>query len=55
VTICHRGKNTISISLRAWPAHQRHGDTQGACAAATMQEDHGNWKAGTNANGKGHP
>ena len=28
VTICHKGKNTIKISTRAWPAHQasrRHG------------------------------
>ena len=34
VTICHKGKNTISISKSAWPAHQRHGDTLGTCAAA---------------------
>ena len=31
VTICHKGKNTISVSLDAWPAHQAHGDTMGAC------------------------
>ncbi len=31
VTICHKGKNTITISLKAWPAHQRHGDTLGRC------------------------
>ena len=34
VTICHKGKNTIKISARAWPAHQRHGDTLGTCAEA---------------------
>jgi hypothetical protein len=34
VTICHKGKNTIRISVRAWPAHKRHGDTLGTCAAA---------------------
>ena len=34
VTICHKGKNTIRISTRAWPAHKRHGDTLGTCAAA---------------------
>jgi hypothetical protein len=34
VTICHKGKNTIKISTRAWPAHQRHGDTVGTCAEA---------------------
>jgi uncharacterized membrane protein YgcG len=32
VTICHKGKNTITISLKAWPAHQHHGDTLGKCA-----------------------
>ena len=34
MTICHKGKNTIRISTRAWPAHKRHGDTLGTCAAA---------------------
>src|SRR6478736_4823716 len=34
VTICHKGKKTISISTRAWPAHKRHGDTVGTCAEA---------------------
>ena len=34
VTICHKGKNTIKISTRAWPAHKRHGDTLGTCAEA---------------------
>lgn len=32
VTICHKGKNTTTVSLKAWPAHQRHGDTLGVCA-----------------------
>ena len=38
VTICHipPGKpdkrNTITIGASAWPAHQAHGDTEGACA-----------------------
>jgi hypothetical protein len=37
MTICHHThskKNpqvTITISANAWPAHQKHGDTQGAC------------------------
>jgi uncharacterized membrane protein YgcG len=31
LTICHKGKNTLTISVRAWPAHQRHGDTLGPC------------------------
>ena len=34
VTICHKGKNTIRISVRAWPAHKRHGDTEGSCVIA---------------------
>ena len=38
VTICHippgnpSKRNTITIGASAWPAHQAHGDTQGACA-----------------------
>jgi hypothetical protein len=38
VTICHippgnpSKKNTITIGSSAWPAHQAHGDTEGACA-----------------------
>jgi len=34
VTICHKGKHTLRISTRAWPAHKRHGDTVGTCAEA---------------------
>jgi hypothetical protein len=38
IVICHKLKNTISVSVNAWPAHQRHGDTVGACVqAATTQ------------------
>jgi uncharacterized membrane protein YgcG len=43
VTICHKGK-TLTISTKAWPAHQRHGDTQGACATEKKHEDHGKHK-----------
>jgi hypothetical protein len=32
VTVCHKGKHTLTISAKAWPAHQRHNDTLGACA-----------------------
>src|SRR4051812_10550837 len=38
VTICHHTHSkkhptvTIRVSNKAWPAHQRHGDTMGACA-----------------------
>ena len=68
VTICHKGKHTITISIRAWPAHQRHGETLGACATAqgtgsttgastesstTGPTSHGNGNGGGNGNGKG--
>jgi hypothetical protein len=38
ITICHHTHSkkhptvTIRVSNKAWPAHQRHGDTMGACA-----------------------
>jgi hypothetical protein len=38
VVICHKLKNTISVSVHAWPAHQRHGDTEGECAAAATAQ-----------------
>jgi hypothetical protein len=31
VTLCHKGKKTISVGASAVPAHQRHGDTLGPC------------------------
>ncbi|MEZ5672953.1 MAG: FG-GAP-like repeat-containing protein, partial [Thiotrichaceae bacterium] len=31
VTICHKGKNTITISENALKAHKAHGDTEGEC------------------------
>lgn len=47
ITICHhaRGKKgtkhvTIRISERAWKAHQRHGDTRGACPTARNKKLH---------------
>jgi ABC-type sugar transport system substrate-binding protein len=41
VTICHHTHSlkhpfvTITVSVRAWPAHRRHGDTIGACGTTT--------------------
>ncbi len=41
VTICHKTHSprhpsvTITVSLKAWRAHQRHGDALGACVATT--------------------
>lgn len=34
ILICHKGKNTLSISLSAWPAHQAHEDTCGPCSGS---------------------
>ena len=33
VTVCHKGKVTIRISVNALPAHRAHGDTLGLCPA----------------------
>ncbi|MFQ5792927.1 MAG: hypothetical protein ACE5JI_20855, partial [Acidobacteriota bacterium] len=33
ITICHKNKKTLSISINAWPAHQAHGDTMGPCGS----------------------
>jgi hypothetical protein len=31
VTLCHKSKKTLTVGAPALAAHQRHGDTQGAC------------------------
>jgi microcystin-dependent protein len=33
VTICHKGKKTITVGKAAVPAHLRHGDAIGTCAS----------------------
>ena len=33
VTLCHKGKVTIRISVNALPAHRSHGDSMGLCPA----------------------
>ena len=38
VTLCHKGKKTISVGKAAVPAHLRHGDTVGTCAAAKAKK-----------------
>ena len=49
ITICHHTKHkstgatkhvTITISRSAWPAHQKHGDTMGACTTAANIKAH---------------
>jgi hypothetical protein len=55
ITICHHTHSkkhptvTISISNRAWPAHQKHGDTLGPCATPKKHAKHEG-----KAKGKGH-
>ena len=39
VEVCHKGKNTISISVNALPAHLRHGDTENECAVVAQATD----------------
>ena len=36
-TICHKGWVTIRVALRAWPAHEAHGDDMDACPAAAVK------------------
>ncbi len=49
-TICHHTKSaknptvTITISEKAWPAHQKHGDTPGACATPNKGKGKGKGK-----------
>ncbi|MDH3691472.1 MAG: hypothetical protein OEU36_18685 [Gammaproteobacteria bacterium] len=31
ITLCHKGKNTLSVAEPATQAHLKHGDTLGAC------------------------
>lgn len=37
VTICHKGKNTITVSQNAVNAHLAHGDTMGPCVVTETQ------------------
>jgi len=39
VTLCHKGKNTITVGRPAQEAHLRHGDTLGACQTASANPE----------------
>ncbi len=39
LTVCHKGKNTITIAISAWNAHHTHGDTIGACVTDDDEDD----------------
>ncbi len=54
ITICHKQKRTITVSINAWPAHQRHGDTVGPCQVAASSTKKGSQQSGTQGSkGKG--
>jgi hypothetical protein len=61
ITICHHTHSkkhpmvTISISNRAWKAHQRHGDTLGACPAPSKSQHGKNGKNGSHPTHPSHP
>jgi hypothetical protein len=61
VLICHHTHSkkhpmvTISISNKAWPAHQRHGDTLGACPAQSKSKHGNNGKNGSHPSHPSHP
>ena len=38
ITVCHKAKKSITVGKPAEKAHLKHGDTAGACAAATVPE-----------------
>lgn len=57
ITICHKNKVTITVSVNAWPAHKRHGDTTGPCVAASSAKADakpGKGQGGKGQGGKGH-
>ena len=37
VTLCHKAKVTVRVSVSALPAHEAHGDVVGTCAAAAAK------------------
>ena len=55
VTVCHKGKVTIRISVNALPAHKAHGDSMGLCPAlaAAKAKAAAAAAAGKAGNGKG--
>jgi hypothetical protein len=68
IEVCHHTGSkkhqwhTIRISVRAWPAHHRHGDLLGACTGSeplVVKHDHGKGHdhgagSNTSSNGQGH-
>ena len=54
VTLCHKGKKTLSVGKPAAKAHMKHGDTLGACASSSSAAAAAKAKAkGKSAEAKG--
>jgi hypothetical protein len=39
VTLCHKGKKTLTVGAPALAAHKRHGDSEGACGGGSGGQD----------------
>lgn len=53
VTVCHKGKVTIRISVNALPAHLAHGDSIGLCPALAAAKANAAAAAAAGSAGKG--
>jgi hypothetical protein len=53
VTVCHKGKVTIRISVNALPAHLAHGDSMGLCPALAAAKANAAAAAAAGSAGKG--
>jgi hypothetical protein len=53
VTICHKGKNTISVGKPALKAHLKHGDTLGPCPSSSSSSSSTSKAKGKSAEAKG--
>jgi hypothetical protein len=55
ITICHKAGPkkfvTITVSVNAWPAHSRHGDTLGKCQTQAAAQNKGKGKGKGKAKG----
>jgi hypothetical protein len=55
ITICHKAgpkkSVTITVSVNAWPAHSRHGDTLGQCQTQAAAQNKGKGKGKGKAKG----
>jgi hypothetical protein len=58
ITICHHTHSTkhptvtIRVSVNAWPAHKKHGDTLGPCTQSKSKKNHGKHHGQSSSHGK---